>query len=278
VGFLVPKVALAGIDACGDIDVKAEARCEVKTSLGCTAQCEPLNVQVACAARLQASCSGECTATADVSCTGSCTGTCQGQCTANPGSFDCKGSCSGTCSADCDAQCSGSASGSSAQASCKSSCQANCSAKCDAQCSGTPPSATCDAKCQASCKGSCDAKASAQCQITCQGRGEASCKTEVSGGCKAKCSQPEGALFCDGQYVDTGNNLQNCLDALNKILNIKVTASASGECNGGTCEGRADVNASACNTSPGPTPPLGAGAILLGAIAAAFVRARRRRA
>jgi MYXO-CTERM domain-containing protein len=279
VAVLAPRVAHAGLDACGNIDVKANAQCQVVASGGCTAQCEPLKVQAACSAKLQAQCNGQCTATADVSCTGSCTADCSGKCTANPGSFDCQGSCTGSCDADCDAQCSGSASGGSASGSCKANCQANCSAKCDAQCTGTPPSATCDAKCQASCNGSCQAKASAQCQIDCQGKLEADCEATVTGGCKAQCQDPKGALFCDGQYVDTGNNLQNCVDALNAILNVKVSGSASADCNGGTCNAQAEGTASACSTSgPGTNANTPLGVLALGALGVVVARLRRRSA
>lgn len=274
----VPRFAHAGLESCGNIEVRADAKCQVQTSGGCTAQCEPVNVQATCAAKLEAQCSGECTAQADVSCKGSCTADCQGKCTANPGSFDCKGSCTGSCDADCDSQCAGSASGGSASGSCKATCQANCSAKCDAQCSGTPPNATCEGKCAASCEGSCQAKASASCQIDCQGELRASCEAEVTGGCKARCSKPDGALFCDGQYVDTGDNLQKCVDALNAVLQIKVTSSASGQCSNGTCEGQAEAKAT-CATSPGDSSnaSLLPAVVALGAVVTAVARGRKKR-
>jgi MYXO-CTERM domain-containing protein len=72
----------------------------------------------------------------------------------------------------------------------------------------------------------------------------------LSGGCTAQCTQPSGALFCDGNYVDTGNNLQNCIDALNAYLHVKVDASASGSCSGNECQGQAKASAS-CAAAPG---------------------------
>jgi hypothetical protein len=277
--FLIPKVAHAGIDACGNIDVKANAKCEVVAQGGCTARCEPVSFQAACSAKLQAQCDGQCAASASADCTASCSGTCTGQCEANPGSFDCKGSCSASCESDCNAQCSGQASGGQASGQCQAECKANCSAKCDARCSGTPPSATCDAKCNASCSGSCEAKASAQCQIQCQGKLDAQCKAELKGGCEAQCQKPEGALYCDGQYVDTGGNLQRCVDALNAILNIKVQGSASAQCSGNTCEAKAEASASACSTStqqPAQAPLVPIGVIGLAAIGATVARMKRR--
>jgi hypothetical protein len=109
---------------------------------------------------------------------------------------------------------------------------------------------------------------------------EANCEADLKGGCTAHCSDPNGALFCDGNYVDTGNNLQNCIDALNAILDVKVTASASGSCEGNTCQGEAKASASACDVSPGgwglsaSLAPLG---LALAAAAAVGARVRRRR-
>jgi hypothetical protein len=272
--MLAPSVAHAGIEACNNIDVRANAQCKIETSGGCTAQCEPVRFEAACAGKLTASCDGECSGSASIECKGSCEGTCKGQCEANPGSFDCQGSCSASCDADCDAQCSGSASGNSASGSCKASCRANCSAKCDAKCTGTPPSATCEGKCQASCEGSCSGQASAKCQIDCQAKLEGTCKADLEGGCKARCQQPEGALFCDGQYVDTGNNMQNCIDALRAALNIQVQGSASAECSGNQCTGEAEGSVS-CAASPRGAPVLPQLA-LLAMVGATIARKTRR--
>ena len=272
--LLTPRLAHAGLEACNNINVSASAKCEVVTSGGCTAQCTPVRFEAACAAKLTASCDGECTAQVDVSCKGSCEGSCKGQCDASPGSFDCQANCDATCGADCTAECSGNASGTSASGSCKAKCEANCGAKCSAQCSGTPPSATCEGKCQASCDGSCKGKATARCQIDCQAKLEGGCKAELEGGCKAKCEQPEGALFCDGQYVDTGNNLQQCIDALKATYNIEVSGSASGQCSGNQCAGEAQGGVS-CTSSP-RTPPLLPGLAVFAMIGAAIARKARR--
>src|SRR5438105_1420269 len=70
---------------------------------------------------------------------------------------------------------------------------------------------TCQAKCEASCSGSCTAKANVDCDVSCQATGYANCEAMLTGGCQAQCTTPQGALFCDGQYVDTGNNLQQCI-------------------------------------------------------------------
>jgi hypothetical protein len=250
----VPRVAQAGLEACNNINVSAEAKCKVEVKGGCTAQCEPVKFEAACAGKLEASCSGQCNAQASASCTGTCKGDCTGKCSADPGSLDCKGDCSVRCEGDCSAKCSASSNGSSSQGECAASCKATCGGSCDAQCTGTPPSATCDVKCEASCKGSCEGKANIDCQGTCQSKGYVDCKASLSGGCKTQCEKPEGALFCDGNYVDAGNNLQDCVAALNAVLKVKVDASASGEasCDGGECSANGAAKASAsCAVAPG---------------------------
>ena len=271
VGALVafPGEAQAGLSACNNIEVSANASCKVETMGGCTVQCTPVSFQAACSGKLEVSCDGMCNATADVSCQGTCKSDCSGRCTANPGSVDCSADCRATCDADCSGKCSASAN----KAECQASCTSCCGGHCDAKCTGTPPSAACDAKCDASCQGSCSGKANIDCQVTCQSKGYVDCETSLTGGCKAKCSEPSGALFCDGQYVDTGNNLQNCIDALNAILKIKVTASGEASCDGGNCSASGKASVSACAASPGEAP-LSGGFIFAG-LGLAFTAVRR---
>lgn len=259
--------AHAGIDACGDIDVKASAQCKVEVGAACKAKCTPVSFEAACHAQLQASCDGNCTATLP-SCQGSCEGTCSGNCTANPGSFDCEANCKGTCNGKCDGQCASSANATE----CKASCEATCSGQCTGKCTGTPPSAECNAKCQASCQGSCTAEAHMDCQIQCQASGLAECKTNLQGGCEVECDQPEGALFCNSSYIDRGGNAQECIDALNAFLTSHVDASASGSCSGNTCKGEASCKCSRV----APTPPTNFGAFTVAGLTALAIAARRR--
>lgn len=265
--MLLTSSAQAGLADCGNIDVKANAQCEVVVEGGCTAKCEPINFTAAC----QGQCSGSCTAQASLSCTADCSGSCSGECNANPGSFDCKASCEADCSGTCDASCSAKANA----AECKASCKATCQGECGGSCEGTPPSATCEAKCDASCQGSCEGQANIDCQATCQG----SCSANLQGGCTARCESPEGALFCDGQYVDTGDHLAKCISALEATLQIKVKGYASGnaECSGASCTAEAEAGVS-CALSPLAPSGLN-GYAMVGAIAAlGALVARRRRA
>ena len=286
VAFLVPRLAHAGLEACGNIDVKAEAKCTVMTSGGCTAQCTPVSFHAACEGKATVSCDGQCTGTVDASCTGSCDTDCEAKCNVDPGNYSCSGSCQGSCATDCEATCMGQAQGSSgtgsASGDCKAQCQGNCNAKCNASCSGTPPTADCKAKCSASCSGKCQAKVTAKCQVDCQAKfDEVKCESDFMGGCTVQCTDPKGAIFCDGQYVDSGGNLSNCADALNALLNLKFDASGSASCMGNECQAQGKASVSACSTSPQEsphTPPVLPGLVVLGAVGTAIARRVRRSA
>lgn len=269
---LAPKPAHAGLEACGNIDVKADAKCKVEVKGGCTAQCEPVRFEAACAAKFEAKCSGKCNASIQASCTSSCNGSCTGACNADPPKFECKGQCV----ADCEGSCSGSCQGKANGSECVASCKAACSGRCDASCKGTPGSASCSGKCEACCSGSCTAKANVDCNVNCQAETYASCKGELSGGCKVQCEKPDGALFCDGNYVDTGGNLANCINALNAVLKLRVDVSGSASCANGQCEAEGTASIGACSTGAPSSKPLGAAGAVLGLGALAFLARRRR--
>src|SRR4051812_656401 len=84
---LASSNAFAGLDACGNFEVRADANCELVTSGGCVAQCTPVSVEAACSAQLYVECSGQCSASASVDCSASCQADCSAQCTVDPGSF-----------------------------------------------------------------------------------------------------------------------------------------------------------------------------------------------
>jgi len=267
--------AHAGLSSCGDIDVEADAKCKVEVEGGCTAHCEPPQLELACSAKLQASCSGQCTAKAEVSCSASCDVDCKAKCEVDPGSFECSASCKADIDAHCAGECKGEASGSQAHGECVASCKASISAECEASCEGTKPSASCEAKCKGSCEGSCTGKARVDCQVDCQASGYAKCEGDLKVKCEGECTQPEGALFCDGQYIDHGGKLEDCIDSLNAWLTAHVDASAQGSasCSGNSCEAEGEAKAS-CATVPGG--PAGGGIALVGMMLAGAAIARRR--
>jgi hypothetical protein len=239
---LLPTTAHAGLDSCGNIDVSANAQCELVTSGGCQAMCEPVTLQAACAGRLYAECEGQCDADISAECSGSCQADCTGECEVDPPSFDCRASCEADCEGECSGRCD------SSDSECAASCRGTCSASCDGHCEATPGEANCEAKCEASCDGSCEAEANIDCQVECQAGGFVDCEAELKGGCEVDCQKPEGALFCDGQYVDHGNNLEECIAALEAAYNIDVEGYAEGMCSNGSCSGEAGVS---CSIEPG---------------------------
>ncbi|MGB0678295.1 MAG: hypothetical protein ACPGUV_01370 [Polyangiales bacterium] len=232
--------AQGSIAACGDIRVEASAQCEVQVQGGCQAQCTPLQ----CSASLYADCQGSCSLDAQAACSARCDiAGCQAECEVDPGRFDCSAQCSAQCNADCSGQCQARCQAGGNQASCQAECEASCSASCDGECQARcevePPQASCQARCQASCDGQCRAEANFDCQVDCQAGGYAGC----TGSCEAACQSPEGALFCDRQFVDHGGNLRQCIQSLNAVLDVEVDASASAACSGGRCSAQAEASA-----------------------------------
>jgi hypothetical protein len=260
--FVAWGPAWAGIESCGDINVDASATCRVEVEGGCDVKCTPLAFEAACAGQLEVSCRGECDLDAELQCTASCNvGTCVARCEVDPPSFQCSADCTARADAQCDAECQADAN----RGECTASCKSTFSAECDASCQGTGGNATCQAQCEASCEADCSARANLDCQVDCQSRGYLECKAELEGGCSAACSQPQGALFCDGQYVDDGGNLEACIDAIKAAVDVDVQASgtASGDCAGGRCEGNAEGTASAsCGLGPNAASHPGAAAAL----------------
>jgi hypothetical protein len=121
----------------------------------------------------------------------------------------------------------------------------------------------------ASCQGSCTAQANLSCDINCQANLYANCQSMLTGGCMAQCSQPMGALFCDGQYVNAGSDLQSCLDELKNSLNINVMVTGSAMCSGNTCSAQATASCDASSQEvplPGSVLLLGVGAVCVGAM------------
>lgn len=271
-GFATPASADI-VASCGSIELSASSECEVRVEGGCTASCEPVNFTAQCSAELYVGCSGMCTATATVQCTSSCQATCEAECTVDPAKFDCAASCRADCDGSCDATCVGAED----TAECRASCKSTCAARCDGRCDATPPSADCNSKCEASCNGSCEADANMSCQVQCQSTGYVDCQTDLQGGCEAACSKPEGALFCDGQYVDVGDQLDQCVADLKSLFDIEVTGYVEGnaQCSGGRCTAEASAG---CSCSQGVGAGSSGNAVgILSAIAAFGLALGRRK-
>ncbi len=280
VAFAIPTFltaqAHAGLEACGDIHVEASAKCEAYVGAECTAKCTPVSFQAACAAEGYAQCKGECNLPS-VNCDASCEGECKGQCTSNP-NFNCTIDCEGRCDGDCTGHCSSAAD----KAECQAQCKANCKGSCEASCNGAP--VECEGSCHASCEGTCTANTNFECQAQCQAELSVDCEAELQGGCEAKCSRPEGAIFCDGQFVDDNGNAQECLDSIKAWLAANASfhagASGSAQCSGGSCTAEGEAEAGCGLGMVSPSAPTGTAYYLAGLAALAGIavgKLRRRR-
>jgi MYXO-CTERM domain-containing protein len=273
--------ARAALSSCGDINVHGDATCQVEVEGGCTAHCTEPQVELSCSARLEVSCQGMCTATAEASCTAACkVDDCEAECNVDPAKFDCNAQCQVDADAHCEGKCSGEVKGSQAKGDCVASCKASIGAECKGSCSAKPAMVDCKAKCTASCEGSCTGQARANCQVDCQADGYADCRGQLKAQCEGQCTKPEGALFCDGQYIDEGGHLEDCIgsieDWISSHVDVSAQGTASGSCVNNMCQGEAEGSAKAsCATVPGG--PAGAGVALFGMVLAGAAIARRKR-
>lgn len=195
----------AGPEACGGIDFWSVSECHFEFDGGCESQCEPLSFSAAC--------DGQCNLDIEGSCTASCEASCTSECHYDPAQFSCEATCTADCRAGASAHCG-------ADSSCASYFEANCQAQCEGECSLVPPSASCEARCQSCCAGSCELQANAECELE--------CTANLEGGCVVDCRQPEGALFCDGQYIPV-QDLPTCVEYLISNFSVELEAEAHAE-------------------------------------------------
>ncbi len=205
---LVSTPASAGIPECNGMRLEDAFSCELKGSVDCEAGCSDLGVyKKACATELHTVCRDTCTFEADPTCTDSCAEQCSSDCEVGINVIcihNCFDECAGSCSASCE--------GAEDPETCMASCEATCDGECDIQCEATVDS-SCYQHCVECCGGSCSAQANMVCQTDCQEQAFESCEYELAADCDASCDV-DGALFCDGEFVMAGPELQTCLDAL----------------------------------------------------------------
>ncbi len=275
--LLAPTSARAGIEACANVYVAAEASCEwIQAGETCTTRCAPTTVQTSCAARLYAACTSECAAIAEASCTTSCAESCVPDCLAIPD--DQPPNCMGLCMSDCQMDCNDACAGVEDHGECRSSCAHTCSETCGDQCDGSEAT-TCDPVCGLACAGSCTGQANIDCQIQCQSQTFAECETTVVNECTTDCEQHGGALFCDGAYVAHADAIAACVAAIEASLDIEVKGWAEGECHGlagadkVVCEAEAGMS---CDVTRGTGGGGLATLALVGLVWIPVVRRRRR--
>jgi hypothetical protein len=231
-GLLSASPAQAGLDACGNFYVAAEATCEwVAEEESCGTRCEPVAVQSNCAAQLYLECEGQCNASAELTCIETCQPTCVSDCTADDEPPNCMGLCMSDCQMDCTAACAEAED----EGACRSSCAHTCSEGCEDRCKDGD---RCETVCTDACTGSCTGRANIDCQVACQGQSFAECEIDVVEECKTVCTQDGGALFCDGSYVSSGS-IEDCVAAIEAALDIEVEGWIEGDCH--DPEGAADL-------------------------------------
>jgi MYXO-CTERM domain-containing protein len=241
-----------GSNPCGNFDFSGGVSCKIEVSGGCTANCSPL--------RFEAACTGMCGATADTMCVDNCGTTCVAMC--DPALLDCfKG-----CHAECDQPTVDLCKQQHPTEDCATTAQAQCDVHCKDSCKVKP--SNCQEHCNKCCTGSCTTQINFNCDF--------SCFADVKGGCDVQCQKPEGAIFCNGQFVHA-SDIEACIQYL-ATQNIDVDVSARGTvgCDLNGCH--QSGSASGCSvSSASPTGSgLGAAVFALFALAAALVRPRRR--
>jgi hypothetical protein len=236
---------------CGTFDFSSGISCSIQVSGGCTAQCTPI--------KFEAACSGHCTSTATQTCTDTCGTQCVAQC--DPQLLDCFSGCHTECDQPLIDQCMKSHPGTDCVNSAKAQCDIHCKDSCK-----VPPS-NCQEHCTKCCSGSCTTQVNYDCDY--------SCMADVEGGCSVACSKPEGAIFCNGQYVNA-TSVEQCITYLaTKGLQVDVSARAQATCDLSGCKGAG--TATGCAASPGSNAGFGGALAVIGLAAAAGVmRARRR--
>jgi len=242
-----------GANPCGNFDFSAGINCKIEVSGGCTADCSLLKEELACA--------GGCSVTADTMCVNNCGTQCVAMC--DPAHLDCFTGCHGECDGPTTQTCMQM----NPQADCVNQAKAQCDVHCNDSCK-IPPS-NCQEHCNKCCTGSCTTQVNFMCDF--------SCFANVHGNCSVQCSKPDGAIFCNGSYVNA-SDIQACISYL-ATQGIMVDVSARASCDLSGCHGVSNIpGASGCAASPGTNVGLGAwaGGVLFVVGAGAF-RARRRR-
>jgi hypothetical protein len=239
---------------CGNFDFSAGLSCKVEVSGGCTAGCTPFKFEVACG--------GKCTATATQQCTGSCGAQCIAQC--DPKYMDCFAGCHTECDEPTTKQCQAK----HPNEDCVTQARAQCDTRCKESCK--VPTNSCQEHCNACCTGSCTTQVNFDCDFA--------CRAELRGSCRVQCQKPDGAIFCNGQYVNA-SDVKACLAYLaTRGINVDASAAGSGSCGPDGCVGTGSAKVSGCAFAPAEADAaVGSLAAICLALAARLARARRRR-
>lgn len=216
---LLPSSAAASVPECSGVAIAADAQCEQRIEIGCQSSCELDDVLMACAAELTASCKAQCDLDLDIQCSGDCGATCEQRCLT--GDVVCHDECADECSVHCVDACADAED----PRQCRASCEATCASECDQACGELTLDASCNEHCNQCCLGSCTAQANFDCQLGCQGDVFEACQLDTIDQCGASCGT-SGTVYCDGQFVAGGDQVEPCLDALDRrAIEVEVDVS-----------------------------------------------------
>jgi hypothetical protein len=265
-GLFTALPASAGVPECGNIRLKEVSSCTIVGSLECEASCSELGIyKTACATKLVEVCGETCTLSANPTCTDGCTTQCTTDCD-NGVNVICSHNCFAECTTTRDTECGGDAD----PEQCAAIWDANCDAECDAQC--VTVDGGCYQHCVECCGGSCTADANMDCQTGCQEVEFEECEQEFRASCEGSCSG-DGALFCDGEYIVSGSQLDACVKAL---AAQGIEAKAEGSISIGPDGVDGGLTGGFCAVSPASRASLAAPIAALAAAAAWIARRRRR--
>ncbi|MCH9688515.1 MAG: hypothetical protein K0V04_44200 [Deltaproteobacteria bacterium] len=244
---VAPGTARAGASECGGAHVERGADCEILVSAGCQASCDVNGMLTACAADLMATCQAGCNLDVEWTCTDECQVQCEDQCRADGGQVICTDGCMGECRGACDDRCADAED----PDQCWAACEATCSGECETSCANVPADADCTEACQECCHGSCSARVNLDCQLGCQAGGFADCQQSAAQACEGSCGI-EGTLFCDGQFIVSGSEVNGCVDALSDrgiFVRTEIEVDLDGVLEDGQSSARDAVGF--CRVSPG---------------------------
>ena len=233
-------------EACGNFDFTSGIDCKIEVEGGCEAQCTPVNFEAAC--------TGGCTATADTQCVDDCGTQCVATC--DPALLDCFAGCHAECDVPTQELCEADGT----RDDCADVAVAECDIHCNESCS-VPPS-DCQEHCNKCCTGSCTTQVNFDCNLD--------CFAELSGGCDVQCTKPNGALFCNGQYVDATDVEECILYLAQEGINVDVSARGSVTCDLSGCTGEGSTG---CSTAGGA----GGGIVSLLLVGLGLILRRRKR-
>lgn len=241
-------------DPCGKFDFsQGSFSCKIEVEGGCSASCTPL--------KFEAGCTGGCTAMASTSCVDSCGASCIQEC--DPQLLDCFAGCHAECDEPLKTECMNKHPDDDCVGLAVAQCDIHCKDSCE-----VPPS-NCEEHCNSCCTGGCVTQVNYDCDYQ--------CFAELQGGCDVQCEKPDGALFCNGQYV-YASDIDACIEQLaTQGIEVDVSARGQVECDITGCT--SDGTTTACATSNAGLGAAGAGGLgaILASVAFGLVAERRRR-